>query len=188
MNQPTQAASWVATGSLGTARYYHTATLLPDGKVLVAGGSTSRDDDFSSSGITNSVERYAPSVGTWTPAAPMNIARSLHTATLLPNGLVLVTGGITTVGSTKTAELYDPSVNTWTLIASMTTNRVLHSATLLPNGKVLVAGGFSGEFPDGNLRSHCGDLTKNWRVECGARLSQGSFASLRASACRRRQR
>ena len=147
INQPAQAGSWVATGSLGTARQLHTATLLPSGKVLIAGGNTVG----SSGGITNSVELYDPSAGTWTPAAPMNIARSFHTATLLPNSMVLVTGGIGNGGSTNTAELYDPSVNTWTLIASMTTNRVVHSATLLPNGKVLVAGGFSGNPPAGSF-------------------------------------
>jgi len=136
INQSAQAASWVATGSLGTARYMHSATLLPSGKVLVAGGNTY-------AGITNSVELYNPSLGTWTPAAPMNAARTLHTATLLSNGMVLVTGGISSVSSIKTAELYNPSLNTWTLIAPMATNRSYHSATLLPDGKVLVAGGFS---------------------------------------------
>jgi hypothetical protein len=138
--QPTQAASWVTTVPLGTARYLHTATLLPDGKVLVAGGNTA-------SGITNRVELYDPSAGTWTPTAPLNTARSFHTATLLPNGKVLITGGIVTGGSTNRAELYDPAAGTWTVIASMTTNRSAHTATLLPNGKVLVAGGFSGNPP-----------------------------------------
>ena len=129
-----QAASWDASGSLGTARYFHTATLLPGGKVLAVGGKAA-------SGITNRVELYNPASGTWTPANSLNTARYIHTATLLPSGKVLVTGGEGPSGFTRTAELYDPSTGTWTVTSPMTTNRAGHTATLLPNGKVLVAGG-----------------------------------------------
>jgi len=71
----------------------------------------------------------------------LNIPRACHTATLLPNGQVLVTGGYTTSGFTSSAELYNPSTGTWTTARSMSTPRALHAATLLQNGKVLVAGG-----------------------------------------------
>ena len=87
------------TGSLNTARYAHTATLLPNGKVLVAGGG-------GSSGFLSSVELYDPASGTWTATGSLNAARYLHTATLLPNGKVLVAGGYNnTIGALASAEL-----------------------------------------------------------------------------------
>ena len=75
------------TGSLGTARHGHTATLLPNGKVLVAGG-------YSGSGSLASAELYDPATGTWSATGSLGTARDHHTATLLPNGKVLVAGGL----------------------------------------------------------------------------------------------
>jgi hypothetical protein len=164
---PAAAASWVATGSLGTARYLHSATLLPDGKVLVAGGSVV-------AGVTSSVERYDPSSGTWSPAASMNFPRSFHTATLLPDGMVLITGGFNAGGSLKTAELYNPTLNTWSLTTAMSTNRSVHSATLLPNGKVLVAGGFAGSPPANPL-----NLAELYDPATGTWTSTGPMTTLR---------
>ncbi|MGA7273695.1 MAG: kelch repeat-containing protein, partial [Candidatus Udaeobacter sp.] len=71
----------------------------------------------------------------------LTTAREQHTATLLPNGQVLVAGGEGTSGYLSSAELYDPASGTWTATGSLTTARDLHTATLLPNGQVLVAGG-----------------------------------------------
>ena len=79
--------TWTTTGSLNTARYYHTATLLPNGKVLVAGGYDARRR------LLTSAELYDPASGTWTTTGSLNTARYDHTATLLPNGQVLVAGG-----------------------------------------------------------------------------------------------
>jgi len=129
---------WVTTGSLTTARSLHTATLLPNGKVLVAGGGDSNSNPLSSA------ELYDPSSGTWTNTGSLTTARYLHTATLLPNGKVLVAGG---GGGGNSAELYDPSSGTWTNTGSMTAERYTHTATLLPNGKVLVAGGYGSGAP-----------------------------------------
>src|SRR5260370_36005306 len=80
------------TGSLNTARYDHTATLLPNGKVLVAGGNTS-------SGVLSSAEREDTARGAWTATGSLNTARYNHTATLLPNGKVLVAGGSSKIDS-----------------------------------------------------------------------------------------
>src|SRR6266550_3634306 len=125
------------TGSLNTARDNHTATLLPNGKVLVAGGAGNI------SNFLNSAELYDPASGSWTATGSLNTARYSHTATLLPNGKVLVAGGFN--GSFLTsAELYDPASGSWTATGSLNTGRDFHTATLLPNGKVLVAGGFNG--------------------------------------------
>ena len=131
--------SWVPTGSMGTAREIHKATLLPSGKVLVAGGYDGHSD-------LRSAELYDPATGTWTATDNMGTAREEHTATLLPNGQVLVAGGRDEGGLLSSAELYDPGSGTWTATGSMGTARGEHTATLLPSGKVLVAGGFGSSF------------------------------------------
>jgi N-acetylneuraminic acid mutarotase len=132
--------TWTRTGDLGSARQYHSATLLPNGKVLVAAGF--RDGD-----ALASAQLYDSSSGTWTAAGNLGTARHGHTATLLPDGKLLVTGGAPSNGNSTifaSAELYDSSSNTWTTTGSMAVERVSHSATLLPSGKVLVEGGASG--------------------------------------------
>lgn len=121
------------TGSLSAPRYWHTATLLQDGRVLIAGGFV-----LTATGLVQeeaSAEIYDPATGTFTPAANMNKPRTFHTATLLPNGKVLI------AGPDASAELYDPATNSFTLTGSMASNRSDATATLLPNGKVLIAGG-----------------------------------------------
>ena len=112
--------TWTATGSLGTARADHTATLLPSGKVLVAGGVNG--------GALSSAELYDPATGTWTATGSMGTARYIHTATLLPSGKVLVAGGDSGSGSLSSAELYDPGLGfdpNWQplLTISLTLNR-----------------------------------------------------------------
>jgi len=130
------AAGFTTTSSLATAREVHTATLLPNGKVLVTGGYNS------GSGALAGAEVYDPATGTWTATGSLATARELHTATLLPNGKVLVTGGYGSSGYLASAELYDPATGTWTATGSLATARYVHMATLLPNGKVLVTGGY----------------------------------------------
>ena len=126
--------TFIGTGALGTAREFHTATLLSNGKVLVAGG-------FGASGFLASAELYDPANGTWSGTGALATAREFHTATLLPNGKVLVAGGIGAGGVLASAELYDPTTGTWSATGSLNYARGDHTATLLPNGKVLVAGG-----------------------------------------------
>ena len=104
--------TWMTTGSMATNRWCQTATLLPNGKVLIAGGTTSNaQKDFFAS-----VELYDPTTGTWTNTCTMTAARAFHTATLLPNGKVLLAGGENITGAPMTAELYDVGLgytNSW---------------------------------------------------------------------------
>ena len=126
--------TFTAAAPLAKARYSHTATLLPDGKVLAVGG-------FDDTNAIATAELYDPATKTWSAAGAMSTARYLHTATLLQNGKVLVSGGISVSTAVPTNELYDPATNTWTPAGPMIAPRFLHTATLLANGKVLVSGG-----------------------------------------------
>ena len=140
-----RALSFSVTGSMTVDRWNHTATPLPNGKVLVAGGNST-----SSGGCLSSTELYEPTAGTWTATGAMTTPRSCHTATLLPNGTVLVTGGYGTGNaSLSSAELYDPATGTWRTTGSMSTYRTHHTATLLSDGKLLVAAGLSGDLGTG---------------------------------------
>src|SRR5439155_7420538 len=154
----TAAASWITNGPMAQAREYHTATLLANGTVLVAGGS------FYSNGpliYLASAEVFDPAVGTWKQTGALNAPREFHTATLLPTGKVLVAGGDGGSSILSSAELYDPASGKWTLTGPLNTARQQHTATLLPNGKVLVAGGYgdSGLVPDAGLYD---PATGNW--------------------------
>ncbi len=123
------------TGSLNMGRASHTASLLPNGNVLVAGGSNSSIGDL------NSAELYNTASGSWTATGNLNSFRGGgHTATLLSNGKVLVAGGYH-FGVGASAEVYDTTNGIWTATGSLNIARYVHTASLLPNGKVLVAGG-----------------------------------------------
>lgn len=128
---------FVATNPMGNARRYNTATLLANGKVLVAGGDDDRGHDLASA------ELYDPSNETWTATGSMKTARRQHMATLLPNGKVLVASGTSNGVALASAELYDPSTGTWTETGAMGSKRFNSKMALLSNGKVLVANGAS---------------------------------------------
>ncbi len=132
--------SWTLTGSMNTGRAFHTATLLPSGKVLAAGGDTGPSGQ--TGGLASaSAEIYDPISGNWSTVASMKTARSEHTATLLPNGKVLLAGGANDAGLASEEEIFEPLSGSWTITGPLNRPRVDHTATLLPNGKVLVAGG-----------------------------------------------
>jgi hypothetical protein len=135
--------TWNITASLNTARNSHTATLLPNGKVLVvAGGYWSGGPCPCYFNDLNSSELYDPATGTWRITASLNTARNSHTATRLPNGKVLVVAGSHANGDLNSSELYDPATEMWSVTASLNTPRLDHTATLLPGGNVLVVGGY----------------------------------------------
>jgi hypothetical protein len=133
-----KSGGWSTTGSMNTARQNHTATLLQNGLVLVAGGIQSQPT-FNE--MLSSAELYNPATGTWSVTGSMSTPRAYHTATLLPNGKVLVAGGDKfTSLALSSAELYDPATGTWTSTRSMNEARGAFTATLLTNGQVLAAG------------------------------------------------
>jgi len=160
--------TWISASDMTVARTNHTATLLPNGKVLVTGGLQGYAQDFD-----RTAEIYDPSADRWTSASPMGVNHFNHTATLLFDGRVLIAGGGVNDGRvleeshlpSAYAEIYDPLTDTWTPTASfMGVRRFGHTATMLPDGRVLVAGGLSIEQnPKGLISSEIfSPLTGNW--------------------------
>ena len=126
---------WVSTGAMAVARTSHTATLLPAGKVLIAGGS-------STSGVVASAELYDPTTKTFAMTGSMAAARTQHAASSpYVNGDVLICGGSSPSNDDlQSAELYHPALGTFTSTGSMTLARSTHTATTYGMNNVLVIG------------------------------------------------
>lgn len=134
---PAANTSTMLSARMTSLRNQHTATLLPNGKVLIAGGSSHGDGDAMST-----AELYDPATQAFAAlSATMRSPRGWHTATLLPDGQVLFVSGFNDGPPVTTAELYDPIANTFSMAADAATDRQGHAATLLPDGTVLIAGG-----------------------------------------------
>jgi hypothetical protein len=138
-----RAGSLLPAAPMLEPRSGHSATLLPDGKVLIAGGMR-RNQDF-----YRSAELFDPATGKFEATGEMAVARVGPAASLLPSGKVLIAGGWVGHGCTDSAELYDPATGKFTVISKMTTRRGRPSATLLANGDVLIAGGADHDAPGG---------------------------------------
>ena len=129
-----------ATGSMHFARGNHTATLLSNGRVLIAGGSS----EFGKSNLTQA-EIYDPASGKFSLTGRTGTVRSGATAVLLHDGRVLIAGGFrggTPPGALASAELYDPATGKFSPTGSMSVARMYDTASLLQDGRVLVAGGW----------------------------------------------
>jgi len=128
--------TFTATGPMTQFRYGHTATLLNNGKVLLAGGTNGNS--------LQDAELFDPTTQTFSPTGLMNSPRANHTATLLNDGTVLVAGGdnsTTLSGGIATADVFDTATDMFMPTGSMETARFFHTATLLNNGQVLITGG-----------------------------------------------
>ena len=143
---PTTQTFTAIAATLTTSRNDHpTATLLPNGQVLLTGGKSSKVI------FNNTAELYDPATQTFAAiAATMKSVRASHTATLLPSGLVLLTGGATFLSASNpsssvilnSVEIYDPTAQTFTAVtATMTSHRAFHTGTLLASSSVLLTGG-----------------------------------------------
>jgi hypothetical protein len=194
------------TGSMRVPREFHTATLLPDGTVLIAGGLTGTEPPaaggivFASvraaatDQVLTSAEVYDPATGTFRSTGQMVNPHMRHTATALRDGRVLIVGGGgESSRGTAVAELYDPSTGTFDPTGSLATVRRLHTATLLADGRVLVAGGRapddavyrtaelydprSGTFSDGGSMGNRRQQHTATRLPDGRVLITGGYAS-----------
>ena len=123
-------------GSLATARQWHTASLLGNGKVLVAAGMVDNSET-----ATPTAELYDPTTELFSATGSLATARGFHTATVLKDGTVLLTGGHGGSGTLATAEVYDPTAGTFGPTGGMQASRESHTATLLNDGTVLLTGG-----------------------------------------------
>lgn len=152
------------TWGLATPRAGQTATLLPDGRILFAGGTVAPNSQAS-----NSAELYVAASDQSSLSTAMTVARSGHTATLLPNGNVLIAGGANSAGVLQSAEIFNPTSNTFSATGNMILPRSGQTATLLPSGNVLIAGGL-------NCSSSCANNAELYSPSTGTFSSIGPLA------------
>ncbi len=139
--------AWSPVADAGVPRLGHTATVLPDGTVLVSGGTAAQSSGEAAGRQSvqpiASAEVFDPATGAWSQAAGMLAPRFEATATLLPDGRVLIAGGLGSRGVEASAELYDPATRTFSRTGSMATGRANHAAAALDDGRILVTSGAS---------------------------------------------
>jgi len=136
-------------GVMEDARAYHAATLLADGRVLITGGCNNAVSALvKCDNYLGTAEIYDPNSDTFTTTGGMLTPRANHTATLLPDGRVLIAGGSDGSGVLSSAEIYDPKTETFSSAGSMAFPRTHHTASALPDGRVLIAGGLADQHYD----------------------------------------
>ena len=191
----TSSSGFTPTGSLNEARGLHTATLLPDNKVLIAYGSNSSSYTDATGYVgLSSIEVYDAGTGTFTEIVGEDgVGIFGHTATLLPNGMVLLAGGFLNNfwgygGSTSDngAELYDSATGVFSGTGNMTANRGDHTATLLANGKVLIAGGADQDQTGTGLASAELYDPEHRHFHTNGKHGRGAFPAHRYAAAKRK--
>lgn len=137
------ADTWTLTALMNVPRRSHTETLLPDGRVFIAGGGDATST--ASEMPIASCEIYDPSTGTFSLVGDMTTPRLAHTSTLLDDGTVLITGGsngLSTRYPTDLAEIFDPSDNSFTAVGPMNFHHLAQAATKMRDGRVLIAASY----------------------------------------------
>lgn len=172
-DEPSASGTFVPAGTLVEARHWHTATALADGRVLIVGGIPAYDDDsMDEPKLLASAEVWDPATGTFSPTGSLAVQRLGHRATLLPDGRVLVVGGLNNEDYyLASAEVWDPATGTFSLTGSLAVERVVHSVTGLSDGRVLVVGGHN---EDGVLAA-----AEIWDPAAGTFSPTGSLAEAR---------
>jgi hypothetical protein len=171
--------------SMHEVRAGHTATVLPNGMVLIVGGFR-KGADGRSQIYSRTAELYEPATKTFVKTGNMHVCRAGHTATFLPNGSVLIAGGFNETGSTATAEVYNPLTKSFSLAGSMSLPRGGATATLLRTGSVLIAGGEDAQVtasaevfnPTANLFSPTGPMTVPRQAHTATLLPDGKVLIL----------
>lgn len=145
---PLGSTEWATTSRFNWERTFHTASLLPDGRVLVAGGTGrivlkegEEEPLFRGNKDLNSAEIYDPKTDEWENAPDMAYKKQLAQAITLEDGRVMIIGGRSGVSTLSSVEAYDPEENSWTELESMTQSRMSHSAVKLIDNRILVTGG-----------------------------------------------
>ena len=149
VDNSTIAGTWEYTESMSERRIWHSATILNDDKIIIAGGFNSNGSNLN---YLSSCEVFDPFTCTWNNTGSLNNARPNHKAVLLSNGMVLVVGGH--AGGTNflsSCELFNPNYGTWTITDDMSYKRENHTLTILNSGEVLVSGGY---YYDNNYIRH----------------------------------
>jgi Kelch motif/Galactose oxidase, central domain len=171
--------AFTATSDMSSPRFFHTATLLTDGRVLIAGGSAGAQG-------WSTAELFDPATGGFTPTSNMTTGRFGHSATLLADGRVLIAGGWSDGpdNALSSAELYDPVTGTFTVTGSLISPRGGHTATLLQDGRVLIAGELPGAeiydpttgvfTPAGDMQNLAGDVSGLVSFAAAAPLPNGT--------------
>ena len=166
-----QTGLFTQAGPMFANRSGHTATLLTDGRVLIAGGYS---DGGSSAAALNSAELYDPSTGNFTSTSPMTEPRAGHVAAPLPGGGALLAGNNFSDGS---AEVFNPATLSFSATGDLSNpSRVSATATLLSNGQVLVAGGTNGQGPSASITTASAEL---YNPATGSFTTSGSMGSPR---------
>jgi Subtilase family/Calx-beta domain/Galactose oxidase, central domain/Kelch motif/Viral BACON domain len=165
--------SWTNTGSMTMVRGGFSVTLLPNGKVLVAGGFSIS----SGSTVLPNAELYDPTTGAFVATGDMKFATADHEAVLMQNGKVLSAGGFTDSFVTSSSQTYDPATGAWSNAPTMNAARLSHRAIVLANGKVLVAGGERNSGTIQNSADLFDPATGNWTAVASMNDERESFTA-----------